>query len=38
VQPRVVKQQQSPYAVKRPHHRHWPQPTKPFRAAILLLN
>lgn len=37
-QPRVVKQQQSPYAVKRPHHRHWPQPTKPFRDAILLLN
>lgn len=37
-QPRVVKQQQSPYAIKRPHHRHWPQPTKPFRDAILLLN
>lgn len=37
-QPRVVKQQQSPYAVKRPHHRHWPQPTQSFRAAILLLN
>lgn len=37
-QPRVVKQQQSPYAVKRPHHRHWHQPTKPFREAILLLN
>jgi len=37
-QPRVVKQQQSPYAVKRPHHRHWPQPAKPFRDAIFLLN
>lgn len=37
-QPRVVKQQQSPYAVKRPHHRHWPQPSTPFRDAIFLLN
>jgi hypothetical protein len=35
--PRVVKQQQSPYPVKRPRHRHWPQPTKPFRDAIALL-
>src|SRR5206468_2838959 len=25
--PRVVKQQRSPYNVKRPHHRPWPQPT-----------
>lgn len=38
IQPRVVKQQQSPYPVKRPHHRHWSQPTKPFRDAIILLN
>jgi hypothetical protein len=36
--PRVVKRQQSGYNVKRPRHRHWPQPTKPFRAAIVLLN
>ena len=36
--PRVVKQQQSPYPVKRPHHRHWPQPLKPFCDAIVLLN
>ena len=35
--PRVVKQQQSPYPVKRRRHRHWPQPTKPFRDAIVLL-
>lgn len=37
-EPRVVKQQQSPYAVKRPHHSHWPQPTKSFREMIRLLN
>lgn len=38
LEPRVVKQQQSPYNVKRARHRHWPQPTKPFRDAIVLLN
>jgi hypothetical protein len=36
--PRVVKRQQSAYHVKRPRHRHWPQPTKPFHDAIVLLN
>lgn len=35
--PRVVKQKMSNYPVKRPHHRHWPQPTKPFRDAVVLL-
>lgn len=36
--PRVVKRQQSGYNVKRPRHRHWRQPTKSFRDAIVLLN
>jgi hypothetical protein len=36
--PRVVKRQQSAYNVKRPRHRHWPQPTKSFPDAIVLLN
>jgi hypothetical protein len=36
--PRVVKQQQSPYNVKRPQHRHWRHPTQSFHDAIVLLN
>jgi hypothetical protein len=36
--PRVVKQKMSSFPVKGAPHRAWPQPTKPFRDAILLLN
>jgi hypothetical protein len=35
--PRVVKQKMSNFRVKRPCHRFWPQPTKPFRNTIVLL-
>lgn len=35
--PRVVKRKMSNFKVKGPQHRPWPQPTKPFRAAIALL-
>jgi Insertion element 4 transposase N-terminal/Transposase DDE domain len=35
--PRVVKQKMGNFRVKGPQHQHWPQPTKPFRAAIALL-
>jgi len=35
--PRVVKQRCSPFPVKRPFHRHGPQPTKPFAQAVVLL-
>jgi len=34
--PRVVKQKMSSFRVKAPCHRHWPQPTKAFRDAIML--
>jgi len=34
--PRVVKQKMSNFRVKAPCHRHWPQPTKAFRDAIVL--
>lgn len=36
--PRVVKRKMSNFGVKGPHHRHWPQPTKSFREAVVLLN
>ena len=37
--PRVVKRKMSKYRVKNPdRHRHWPQPTKAFREAVVLLN
>lgn len=36
--PRVVTQQMSTFKVKGPQHQHWPQPTKPFRQAIVLLS
>ena len=36
--PRVVKRKMSNFGVKGPHHRLWPQPTKPFREAVVLLN
>lgn len=35
--PRVVKRKMSTFRVKTPAHRHWPQPTKSFRDAIVLL-
>lgn len=35
--PRVVKQKMSNFRVKGPPHQHWPQPTKPFRQAVILL-
>lgn len=36
--PRVVKRKMSRFRVKNPDHRHWPQPTKPFREAVVFLN
>lgn len=36
--PRVVKKKMSNFPVKSLHHRHWPQPTKSFREAVVLLN
>jgi len=36
--PRVVKRKMSNFSVKKPSHRNWPQPTKPFREAVVLLN
>jgi Insertion element 4 transposase N-terminal/Transposase DDE domain len=35
--PRVVKRKMSNFRLKRPEHRHWPQPTRPFREAVLLI-
>lgn len=35
--PRVVKQKMTNFRVKTTAHHDWPQPTKPFRAAIVLL-
>ena len=35
--PRVVKRKMSKFGVKTPSHRVWPQPTKPFREAVVLL-
>jgi hypothetical protein len=35
--PRVVKRTPVRYPPRRPHHRHWPQPTMPLREAIQLL-
>jgi len=34
----VVKRKMSNFSVKKPSHRNWPQPTKPFREAVVLLN
>jgi len=36
--PRVVKRKMSKFGVKNPSHRNWPQPTKSFREAVVLLN
>lgn len=38
INPRVVKRKMSKFNLKRPHHRHWPQPTTTFREAVALLN
>lgn len=35
--PRVVRRKMTSFAVKRPGHRHWPQPTLPTPAAIRIL-
>jgi hypothetical protein len=35
--PRVVKRKMPNSRLKRPEHRHWPQLTMPFRAAVLLI-
>jgi len=35
--PRVVKRKMSNFDKKRQHHRNWPQPTKPFSEAVVLL-
>lgn len=35
--PRVVKRPQSKFPRKRPKHTDWPQPTTPFREAVLLI-
>ena len=36
--PRVIKRKMSRFKLKRPQHLHWPQPTKPFREAVVILN
>ena len=36
--PRVVKRKMSKFNLKRKQHLNWPQPTKPFQEAIVLLN
>lgn len=36
--PRVVKRKMSNFGVKNPSHQDWPQPTKSFREAVVLLN
>jgi hypothetical protein len=36
--PRVVKRKMSRFRVKRKEHLCWPQPTKPFKEAVVLLN
>ena len=36
--PRVVKRKMSNFKLKRPEHAHWPQPSRSFLEAIVLLN
>lgn len=36
--PRVIKRKMSNWMKKRPNHRNLPQPTKPFREAVVLIN
>jgi hypothetical protein len=38
INPRVVKRKMSKFPLKRPVHRQWPQPSKAFRDAIVMLN
>jgi hypothetical protein len=35
--PRVVKRKMSNFGVKRARHRHWPQPTIPAAAAVMIV-
>ena len=35
--PRVVKRKMSKFRLKRPEHAAWPQPTMPFREAVVLI-
>ncbi len=35
--PRVVKRKMSKFKLKRPEHRRWPRPTRPFRQAVSLI-
>jgi hypothetical protein len=36
--PRVVKRKMSKFDLKRPEHFHWPQPSKSFQEAVVILN
>jgi len=36
--PRVVKRKMSKFPLKRPQHQNWPQPSRPFRESIIMLN
>ena len=36
--PRAVKRKMSNYSVKRPTHRHWPQPTRRAEDAVIILS
>lgn len=38
INPRVVKWTRRKFPPRRPEHRCWPQPTKPFREAVAMLN
>jgi len=35
--PRVVKRKMSKFKLKRPEHKHWPQPLKPFADSVVIL-
>ncbi len=35
--PRVVKRKMSNFGLKRAEHDQWPQPTRPFKQAIMLI-
>lgn len=36
--PQVVKRKMSRFKLKRPKHSHWPQPSRPFPEAVVILN
>jgi len=38
INPRVVKRKMSKFKLKRKEHLHWPQPTKSFQKAVVILN